>query len=63
MSDLGAQPATAAYSIINFVYGGIVIAAMLVLAARQYRHSTGIQRLPAALLTSGRRSASPSASP
>ena len=53
MSDLGAQPAAAAYSIINFVYCGIVIATMLVLAARQYRHSTGIQRLPAALLTLG----------
>lgn len=53
MSDLGAQPATAAYSIINFVYGGIVIAAMLTLAARRYRHSAGVQRLPAALLTLG----------
>ena len=53
MSDLGAQPATAAYSIITFVYGGIVIAAMLTLAARRYRHSAGVQRLPAALLTLG----------
>ena len=53
MSDLGAQPATAAYSIINFSYGGIVIATMLTLAARRYRHSTGIQRMPAALLTLG----------
>ena len=53
MSDLGAQPATAAYSIINFVYGGIVITTMLTLAARQFRHSTGVQRLPAALLTLG----------
>lgn len=53
MSDLGAQPATAVYSIINFSYGALVIATMLVLAARQYRHSTGIQRLPAALLSLG----------
>ena len=53
MNDLGAQPATAAYSIINFAYGGIVIATMLTLATRQVLHSTGIQRLPAALLTLG----------
>ncbi|CCI52298.1 MAB_1171c family putative transporter [Nostocoides jenkinsii] len=53
MSDLGAQPATAVYSIINFSYGALVIATMLVLAARQYRHSTGIQRLPTALLSLG----------
>ena len=53
MSDLGAQPAAAVYSIINFSYGALVIATMLLLAARQYRHSTGIQRLPAALLTLG----------
>ena len=53
MNDFGAQPATAAYSIITFVYGGIVIAAMLTLAARRYRHSAGVQRLPAALLTLG----------
>ena len=53
MSDLGAQPATAAYSIINFVYGGLVIATMLILAARRYRHSSGIQRLPTGLLTLG----------
>lgn len=53
MSDLGAQPAAAVYSIINFSYGALVIATMLVLATRQYRHSTGIQRLPAALLSLG----------
>jgi hypothetical protein len=53
MSDLGDEPAAAAYSIINFVYGGIVIATMLTLAARQYRNSTGIQHLPAALLSLG----------
>lgn len=53
MADLGNQPATAIYSIINFTYGGIVIATMMVLAARQYRSTHGIQRLPAALLTIG----------
>lgn len=53
MSDLGAQPATATYSIINFTYAGLVVATMMVLAARQYRHSFGIQRLPAGLLSLG----------
>ncbi|MGP9583845.1 hypothetical protein [Brachybacterium sp. AOP35-5H-19] len=53
MSDLGYEPAAAAYSIINFVYGGVVIATMLTLAARQYRHSAGIQRLPVGLLALG----------
>lgn len=53
MSDLGAQPAAAAYSIINFAYCGLVLATMLTLAARQYQHSTGIQRLPAGLLALG----------
>lgn len=53
MSDLGEEPAAAAYSIINFAYSLVVVAAMLALAARQFRHSAGIQRLPAALLTLG----------
>lgn len=53
MSDLGAQPAAAVYSIINFSYGTLVIATMLVLAARQYRHSSGTQHLPAALASLG----------
>ena len=53
MADLGDQPATATYSIINFLYCGTVIATMLVLAARQYRRSRGVQRIPAALLTLG----------
>ncbi|MEJ1092939.1 MAB_1171c family putative transporter [Microbacterium istanbulense] len=53
MADLGDQLATAVYSIINFVYCGVVIATMMVLATRQHRSSTGIQRLPAALLTLG----------
>jgi hypothetical protein len=53
MSDLGAQPGAAVYSIINFSYGALVIATMLVLATRQYRDSAGIQRLPATLLSLG----------
>lgn len=53
MSDLGDQSATAAYSIINFAYCLVVIAAMLAVATRQFRYSTGIQRLPAGLLTLG----------
>lgn len=53
MSDLGAQPAAATYSIINFTYGGLVIATMMILAARQYRQSSAIQRLPAGLLSLG----------
>ena len=53
MNDLGAQPAAAAYSIINFTYGATVITAMMILATQRYRHSTGIQRLPAGLLAMG----------
>lgn len=53
MLDLGAQPATAAYSMIGFTYCGIVLAAMLALATRQFRVGTGIQRLPAILLLLG----------
>ncbi|MEW1974618.1 MAB_1171c family putative transporter [Microbacterium profundi] len=53
MNDLGDEPPAAAYSIINFAYCLVVIAAMLTLASRQFRHSTGIQRLPAGLLTLG----------
>ncbi|HQA24258.1 MAG TPA: hypothetical protein PKW13_11120 [Rhodoglobus sp.] len=53
MADLGNQPATAIYSIINFTYAAVVIATMMILAARQYRNNHGIQRLPAALLTLG----------
>ena len=53
MIDLGAQPAAAVYSIINFTYCLVIVVAMLVLAIRQYRHNTGIQHLPAALLSLG----------
>lgn len=53
MIDLGAQPAAAAYSIINFSYFFLVITTMMILAARQYLRSSGIQRLPAALLSLG----------
>lgn len=53
MADLGDQPAAATYSIINFLYCGIVVAAMLALAARQYQSTRGVARLPAALLILG----------
>jgi hypothetical protein len=53
MLDLGAQPAAAAYSAIQFAYYGIVLAAMAVLAARQVRISEGIQALSPALLVAG----------
>lgn len=53
MSDLGAQPAAATYSMIEFTYCGIVIAAMMILAGRQYRLGNGAQRIPAGLLLLG----------
>lgn len=53
MIDLGAQPAAAAYSMMDFTYSGIVVAAMMVLAGRQYRLSAGAQRIPAGLLLLG----------
>jgi hypothetical protein len=53
MIDLGAQPAAAAYSMIQFTYYGIVVATMAVLASRQYRLSAGRQRLPAGSLVVG----------
>ncbi|MDF1480399.1 hypothetical protein PYV02_15060 [Leifsonia sp. H3M29-4] len=53
MIDFGAQPAAATYSIINFSYFFLVITTMMILAARQYLRSSGIQRLPAGLLSLG----------
>ena len=53
MSDLGAQPAAATYSMIGFTYCGIVVAAMMILAGRQYRLRNGAQRIPAGLLLLG----------
>lgn len=53
MLDLGAQPAAAAYSIIGFTYCGVVVAAMALLAARQFRLGDGAQRVPAALVCLG----------
>ncbi|WP_439592652.1 hypothetical protein [Microbacterium sp.] len=53
MIDLGAQPAAAAYSMIQFTYYGLVVGTMAVLASRQYRLSTGVQRLPAGSLVVG----------
>lgn len=53
MIDLGAQPAAAAYSMIQFTYYGIVVGTMAVLASRQYRLSVGLQRVPAGCLVVG----------
>ena len=53
MLDLGQQPAAAIYSIIQFTYYGLVLSAMAVLAARQFRTSSGAQRLPPASLFLG----------
>jgi hypothetical protein len=53
MLDLGAQPAAAAYSIIQFGYDGVVVAVMAVVAARQIAQSRGMQRLPSTLLLVG----------
>ena len=53
MLDLGAQPAAATYSMIQFSYCGIVLTAMAALAARQLRSSRGVQRLPPASLLVG----------
>jgi len=53
MLELGDQPPAAVYSMIQFVYYGIVLSAMAVLAARQFRNSEGIQLLPPASLFIG----------
>lgn len=53
MRDLGSQPAAAVYSIINFTYCGIVVAAMMVLALQQTVHSSGAARIPPVLLCIG----------
>ncbi|TFB66172.1 DUF6545 domain-containing protein [Cryobacterium sp. Hz9] len=53
MIELGEQPAAAAYSMIQFTYYAIVLAAMAALAARQFRGSEGAQRMPPASLLLG----------
>lgn len=53
MRDLGAQPAAAVYSIIEFTYCGIVVAAMMVLAMRYFARSSGSWRIPPLLLCIG----------
>jgi len=53
MLELGDQPAAAVYSMIQFVYYGIVLSAMTVLAARQFRNSEGVQKSPPASLFIG----------
>ncbi|MEL5990694.1 hypothetical protein ACOKGD_13695 [Microbacterium phosphatis] len=47
MLDLGAQPAAATYSIIQFTYDGVVLTAMAAAASRQIGRSRGSERLPA----------------
>lgn len=51
--DLGVQPATAAYNMIEFTYCGVVVTAMLVLAVRQYLQLRQWQRLSPGLLVAG----------
>lgn len=53
MLDLGGQPAATVYSMIHFVYYGIVLTAMATLAARQLRSSKGAQLMPPAFLLVG----------
>ena len=53
MRDLGAHPAAAIYSITAFAYCAIAVAAMLVLAMRQFRLASGVLRVPAMLLAVG----------
>ncbi|MDY0910111.1 hypothetical protein [Microbacterium sp. CFBP9034] len=53
MLDLGAQPAAAGYSIIQFVYDGVILTAMAAIAARQIGESRAADRLPAVALLTG----------
>ncbi|WP_127817697.1 hypothetical protein [Microbacterium sp. CPCC 204701] len=53
MLDLGAQPAAAAYSIIQFAYDGVIMIAMAATAAQQIGLSRGSNRLPAVSLLIG----------
>jgi glucan phosphoethanolaminetransferase (alkaline phosphatase superfamily) len=53
MLDLGDQLSAGAYSMIQFTYYAIVLSAMAVLAARQVRKSTGVQRMPPTSLLVG----------
>lgn len=53
MLELGAQPAAAAYSMIQFAYDGVIVTAMAAAATRQIVQSRGTDRLPAASLVIG----------
>ena len=53
MLDYGAQPAAAAYSIIQYAYDGAIVTTMAVVATRQIGGSTGAARLPAVSLLIG----------
>ncbi|MDL9978628.1 hypothetical protein [Microbacterium candidum] len=46
MLDLGAQPAAAVYSMIQFTYDAIVLAAMVAVTTRQVRGTKGAERVP-----------------
>ncbi|WP_197060993.1 hypothetical protein [Microbacterium mangrovi] len=53
MLDYGAQPAAAAYSMIEYAYNGMVVTVMAVVSARRIGQSTGVDRLPAISLLLG----------
>lgn len=53
MLDLGGQHSAALYSMIHFVYYGIVLTAMAALAARQLRNEQGVQLVPPVSLPIG----------
>jgi hypothetical protein len=53
MLDYGAQPAAAAYSVIEYGYNGMVVTVMAVVSARRIGQSTGVDRLPAISLLLG----------
>jgi hypothetical protein len=53
MLDLGAQPAAAGYSMIQFTYDGVIVTAMAAAAARQIGQSRGADRLPPVSLVIG----------
>ena len=53
MLDFGAQPAAAAYSVIEYAYNGVVVTVMAVVAAWRVGQSGGMERLPAISLLVG----------
>ncbi|GAA4345381.1 hypothetical protein [Microbacterium rhizosphaerae] len=53
MLDLGAQPAAAAYSVIEYAYNGVIVTVMAIAAAWRIGQSRGVERLPAVALLLG----------